>query len=78
MHRWRMPVEYWGIILASYGPLGLLQWRTPWVVTFRGLVGNVADMLAICRSDSQMSAHLADMPLLWRLKIDPDTTLLCG
>ena len=41
------------------------------------LAGNVADMSATCRPDSQMLAHLADMPLLWRHKIDPDTTFLC-
>jgi hypothetical protein len=30
-----------------------------------GLAGKVANMLATCCPDSQMSAHLADMPLSW-------------
>ena len=42
------------------------------------LAGNVPDMSATCRHDSQMSALLADiMALSCRHKIDPDTTFLC-
>jgi hypothetical protein len=41
------------------------------------LAGIVADMSATCRPNSQMLAHFADMPLLWRHKIDPNTTFLC-
>ena len=41
------------------------------------LAGNVADMSATCRHDSQMSALLANMALSCRHKTDPDTTFLC-
>jgi hypothetical protein len=41
------------------------------------LAGKVANMLALCCPNSQMSAHLANMPLLWQHKIDPDTPFLC-
>ena len=41
------------------------------------LSGNVADMSATCRPDSQMSALLADTALSCRRKIDPDTTFSC-
>jgi hypothetical protein len=41
------------------------------------LAGKVANMLAICHPNSQMLAHLADMPLSWQRKIDPDTPFLC-
>jgi hypothetical protein len=46
---------------------------------YRGfhLAGNVADMSATCRPDSQMSALLADTAELCRHKIDPDTTFSC-
>ena len=44
-----------------------------------GLAGNVANMLATCRPDSQMLAHyFADMPLSWQYKIDPDTHFCVG
>jgi hypothetical protein len=41
------------------------------------LAGKVANMLATCRPDSQMSTHLTDMPLSWGHKIDPNTLFLC-
>ena len=44
----------------------------------KSLAGDVADMSATCRPDSQtMLAHLACMPLSWQHKIDPDTTFWC-
>ena len=46
---------------------------------YRGLAGNVANMLATCRPDSQMLAHyFSDMPLSWQYKIDPDTHFCVG
>ncbi len=41
------------------------------------LAGKAADMSATCRPDSQMSALLADIPLSWRHKTNPDTVFLC-
>jgi hypothetical protein len=35
------------------------------------LAGKVANMSVACRCDSQMPAHLAEMPLSWQHKIDP-------
>jgi hypothetical protein len=43
-----------------------------------GLAGKVVNMSATCCPDSQMSAHLADMPLPWRHKIDPDSPFFVG
>ncbi len=41
------------------------------------LAGKVANMSAICWPNSQMLALLADIPLSWRHKINPDTVFLC-
>ncbi len=41
------------------------------------LSGNVGNMSATCRPDSQMSALLADISLSWRYKTIPDTVFLC-
>jgi hypothetical protein len=41
------------------------------------LAGKVADMSATCQPDSQMSAFLADIPLSWRHKTDPNTVFSC-
>ncbi len=41
------------------------------------LAGKVANMSATCRPDSQMSALLADIPLSWRHKTNPDTVFMC-
>ncbi len=41
------------------------------------LAGNVTDMLATCRPNSQMSALSADTALSCRHKTDPDTAFLC-
>ncbi len=41
------------------------------------LAGKVANMLATCWPDSQMFALLANTPLSWQHKTDPDTVFLC-
>jgi hypothetical protein len=55
--------------------------RKPRVGAWRGLLGpcggkinlagNVGNMLATCRPDSQMPARLADITLLWQDKTNP-------
>jgi hypothetical protein len=41
------------------------------------LAGNINIMLATCCPDSQMTALLADISLLWLHKTNPDTVFLC-
>ncbi len=41
------------------------------------LAGKVANMSATCWPDSQMSAFLANIPLSWQHKTNPDTVFLC-
>jgi hypothetical protein len=55
----------------------LLQVKQLKIIHSFVLAGNVADMSATCRPDSQMSALLADTALSCRHKIDPDTTFSC-
>ncbi len=43
----------------------------------KNLAGNVADMSATCRPDSQMLALSADTALSCRHKTDPNTVFLC-
>ncbi len=45
---------------------------------FSGLVEKVGNMSATCRPDSQISALLAEMPLLRRHNFDPDTFFVSG
>ncbi len=51
-----------------------------WLLAFwflKILAGNVGDMSALCRPDSQMSALLANISLSWRHKTNSDTVFLC-
>ncbi len=49
------------------------KWQWP----LTALAEKVSDMSATCRHNSQMSAHIAQMPLSWRHNFDPDTFFLC-
>ena len=42
------------------------------------LAEKIANMLATCRPDSQMLAHLAKTPLSWRHNFDPNTFFCVG
>jgi hypothetical protein len=54
--------------------ISTMIFHASWKALF--LAEKVANMSATCRPDSQMSAHLAKMPLSWQHNFDPDTFLV--
>ena len=63
--------KYTGEEMREYFFMYMVEYHTLTWTEYASLAEKITDMSATCRRDSQMSAHLAKMPLSWRNKIDP-------